>query len=88
MPSKATSRPDSTDVTRNETPVAVPTRPFARSRTAAGTSSVTSVGRAIVRRLPVITPSMSVTTKPHSSGLAGSRKVSAGTAWWNVRQTV
>ena len=67
-----------TEVIRNETPDVVPTRPFARSRSGSGTSSVTIVGRAMPRRPPAMTPSMSSTTKVHSSGLAGSRNVSAG----------
>ncbi len=78
IPSNATSSPDNTEVTRKDTPVADPTRPFARSRTSAGTSSVTSVGIATVRRFPVITPSISSTTKPHSSGLPGSRNSASG----------
>ncbi len=78
IPSTATSSPDATDVTRKLTPVAVPTSPFARSRTAAGTSRVTSVGSAIVRRFPAMTPSIRATTSVHSSGLVGSRNPSAG----------
>ena len=63
----ATSSPLMTDVTRNDTPVVVPTRPFARSRSAAGTSSVTRVGSAMPRRFPAMTPSMSSTTNTHST---------------------
>ena len=79
MPSKATSRPLITDVTRNETPDAVPTSPLARSRTGSGTSSVTRVGSAIPRRLPAITPNISTTTKVHSNGLVASRHSDSGT---------
>ncbi len=78
MPSYATSSPLITEVTRNDTPDVVPTSPFALSRSPSGTSRVTIVGSAMPRRLPVITPSMSSTTKTHRTGLAGSRKVSAG----------
>ena len=67
-----------TEVTRNDTPVAVPTRPLARSRTFSGMSSVTQVGSAMVKRLPAITPSMTMTMKTHSTGFAGSRNDSSG----------
>jgi hypothetical protein len=80
IPSKATSRPLITDVTRNETPDVVPTSPFARSRTASGTRSVTRVGSAMPRRFPEITPSISTTTNTHSSGLAASRHSVSGVA--------
>ena len=80
MPSNATSRPLITEVTRNETPVVVPTRPLARSRRCSGTSRVTSVGRAMPRMLPAITPSISTTTNTHSSGLAASRHTASGSS--------
>jgi hypothetical protein len=44
-------------------------------------STVTSVGRAMVRMLPAITPNISSTTKHHSATLVGSRKFSFGVAW-------
>ena len=65
-----------TDVTRNPTPDTVPTSPFARSRSSAGTSRVTSVVVAIVRMLPATTPSMTSTTNTHSSRLSVRRNVS------------
>ena len=49
-----------------EAPVTVPTRPLARSRRSSGTRSVTSVGRAIDRGLPAMTPVMSSTMSTHS----------------------
>lgn len=87
IPSTATSSPDATEVTRKDTPVAVPTSPLARSRTGAGTSRVTSVGSAMVRRFPAITPSISATTSVHSSGLVGSRKASAGASRSSARHS-
>ena len=67
-----------TDVTRNETPVEVPTSPLARSRTSAGISRVTQVGRAMPKRFPAMTPSITMTTNTHSRRLPGSRNVSSG----------
>ncbi|CAB4926570.1 unannotated protein [freshwater metagenome] len=61
-----------------EAPVTVPTRPLARSRRSAGISRVTSVGSAIDRGLPAITPSISRTTSTHSGTLAAVRKDSSG----------
>ena len=78
MPPAATRRPLITEVTRNDTPVAVPTSPFALSRRSSGMSRVTSVGIAMVRRLPVTTPSISSTTNTHSRTLPGSRNVASG----------
>jgi hypothetical protein len=85
MPPAATSRPLITDVTRNETPVVVPTRPLALSRRSSGINTVTSVCRAIVRILPVITPNMVSTMKTHNITLAGSVKVCSGVNWYNVK---
>ena len=78
MPPAATSRPLITEVTRNDTPVALPTSPFALSRRSSGISRVTRVGIAIVRRLPATTPTISRTTNTHRRTLPGSRKVASG----------
>jgi hypothetical protein len=78
MPPAATNRPLITEVTRNDNPVAVPTSPLALSRRSSGMSRVTRVGIAIVRRLPVTTPSISSTTKTHSRRLPGSRNTTSG----------
>ena len=67
-----------TDVTRNETPVEVPTSPLARSRTSAGMSRVTHVGSAMPKRLPAMTPSITMTMNTQSIRLPGSRNVSLG----------
>ena len=78
MPPAATRRPLITEVTRNDTPLALPTSPFALARPSSGISRVTSVGRAMVRRLPATTPTISRTTKTHSRTLPGSSKVESG----------
>ena len=78
MSPAATSRPLITEVTRNDTPMVVPTRPLALSRRSSGMSRVTRVGIAIERRLPVTTPTISSTTKTQSRTLAGSWNVSSG----------
>ena len=67
-----------TEVTRKDTPVDVPTSPLARSRTSAGMSRVTQVGSAMPKRLPAMTPSITMTMNTHSSRLPGSRNVSSG----------
>ena len=46
-------------------PLTMPTSPFALSRRSAGTSRVTSVGSAIMRILPTITPSIVSRTNSH-----------------------
>ena len=66
-------RPLKTDVIANATPLAVPTSPFARSRPSSGTSSVTVVERATVRRLPAIAPVSTSTTNAQNAGLPRSR---------------
>ena len=72
MPLAPTSRPLITEVTRNETPDVVPTRPLARSRLSGSIIAVTTVGSAMVRRLPAIMPVISSTTKTQSRTLVGS----------------
>jgi hypothetical protein len=80
MPDIPIRRPLITDVTRNASPVTVPTIPLARSRSGSGTSSVTTVDIAMPRMLPTITPLMSSSTNPHSTGPAGSRNGSGPAA--------
>ena len=58
------------EATRKATPLAVPTRPLARSRPASGTRMVTSVESAIARTLPTIAPT-SVSTMKSPQGDAG-----------------
>ena len=58
MSPAATSNPLITEVTRNETPMVLPTSPFARSRRSSGIRAVTRVDSAIPRMLPAITPTM------------------------------
>ncbi|SUE29271.1 Uncharacterised protein [Nocardia farcinica] len=78
MPFQPTSSALATEVTRCETPVAVPTSPLARSRTRSSNSAVTIVGSAIPRTFPLITPVISSTMNSHSHALPGSRHSSAG----------
>ena len=67
MPPAATRTPLITEVTRKDTPEVVPTSPFARSRRSSSISAVTSVGSAMVRTLPAITPNISSTMNTHSA---------------------
>ena len=85
IPDNPTSSPLITDVTRNEAPFVVPTRPFARSRPSAGTSIVTTVDSVIARRLPTITPLISSRTSAHSAGLAGSVKLAGSVSRYTTR---
>jgi hypothetical protein len=78
MPPAATSTPLITEVTRNDTPVVVPTRPLALSRRSSGINTVTSVCKAIERMLPVITPNIVSTMKTHNRKLAGFVNVCSG----------
>ena len=64
MPSYAPSRPLMTEVIRNDTPDVVPTGPLARAPSGSGTSSVTIVGGAMLRRPPARMP-------PSRGGLIG-----------------
>jgi hypothetical protein len=78
MSPAATSTPLITEVTRNETPVVVPTRPLARSLRSSEIDTVTSVCKAIERMLPVITPNIVITMKIHNVKLAGLANVCFG----------
>jgi hypothetical protein len=81
MPPAATSSPLMTDVTRNDTPKVVPTRPLALSLRSSGIKSVTNVMRAIDRTFPAITPNMDTTMKTHNITLAGLAKVCSAVNW-------
>src|SRR3712207_1746231 len=67
MPRPPMTRPLNTDVIANDTPVTVPTMPFARSRRSSGTSSVTHVDRAMLRMWLATDPSnvMPINTQNH-----------------------
>ena len=78
IPSRATSSPLITDVTSIVTPVAVPTRPLARSRRSGSISRVTIVIIAIIRTLPAITPNMASTMNNQSQMLEARVKASSG----------
>ena len=56
MPSSPTLRPLKTLVIMNEMPWTVPTRPLALSRSSSGTSRVTVVESAMLRRLSTTPP--------------------------------
>jgi hypothetical protein len=60
--------PLKTDVSANETPLTVPTRPLARSRSASGTSSVTQVDRTMPRSCPATEPSSVEKTSSQNHG--------------------
>ena len=78
IPLAPTSNPLITDVTRKLMPAAVPTRPLARSRRSSGIRMVTTVGMAIMRMFPTITPLIRSRTKTHKVTLVGSRNRSSG----------
>src|SRR3712207_481939 len=82
MPPAATSTPLITEVVRNDTPDVVPTSPFARSLVSSSISAVTSVGRAMVRMLPAMTPNIDSTMSVHSATLPGSVNDSCGVTWY------
>jgi hypothetical protein len=67
-----------TEVTRNDTPMVVPTRPFALSLRSSEIKRVTSVMSAIDRIFPAITPSIDNTMKTHNITLAGLVNVCSG----------
>src|SRR5215207_10401812 len=70
--------PLKTDAARKATPFAVPTKPLARSRPGSGTRTVTSVERAIARRLPATAPNRAGTTKTQRLTLDTSAKTALG----------
>ena len=81
MPPAATRRPLITEVTRNDTPRVVPTRPLALSLRSSGIKRVTSVMSAIDRIFPAITPNIDSTTKTQSITLAGLANVCSEVSW-------
>ena len=87
IPDSPTSSPLITEVTRNDAPFVVPTRPFARSRPSGGTSMVTAVDSVMARRLPTITPAISSSTSAQSAGLAGSVKLAGSVNRYTVSAT-
>ena len=68
MPSRPIARPLNTDVIANAMPLAVPMTPFARSCRSSGTSRVTVVVRATIRRLPAIAPTRMSVVKIQNAG--------------------
>jgi hypothetical protein len=81
MPPSPTSTPLMTDVTRKETPEVVPTSPLARSRESSAMRTVTSVGSAIARMLPTMTPNISNRMSTHRLTLVGSVNEVCGVIW-------
>src|SRR5688572_30156560 len=77
-PKKPIARPLKIEAARNATPFAVPTRPLALSRFSSGIMIVTSVDRAIPRKLPAIAPTSASTTNTQSMELEGSVKTTGG----------
>ena len=74
MPRPPTTRPLNTDVIANDTPVTVPTMPFARSRKRSGTSNVTHVDSTIPRSWPATEPRSVVLTRIQNQGLLKRRR--------------
>ena len=72
--------PLNTDVMANDTPVTVPTRPFALSRRSSGTSSVTHVDMAMPRMWPATEPSSVNPVSTQNSGLRSCSRSPDGTA--------
>ncbi|MCY1251632.1 hypothetical protein D9M72_654190 [compost metagenome] len=61
-------------------PLTMPTRPLALSRSSSGIRIVTSVGRAMLRILPAMTPSMTRNTKAQRYQPYGSVKAPSGSS--------
>ena len=85
MPPHATRNPLITEVVRNEIPVVMPTRPLALSRSSSGIRTVTTVGSAIVRRLPASTPPMINTMSTQRYGCPSAVKTARSTDSNNTR---
>ncbi len=68
MPSIPIANPLKTDVSAKAIPLAVPTRPLARSWRSTGTTRVTVVDNATARKLPAIAPASTKTMKTQVSG--------------------
>ena len=64
----------------------MPTSPFALSRRSFGTSRVTSVGSAMLRTLPAMTPNMTDRMNNHKATLATSVKRRSGTSMHAARR--
>jgi hypothetical protein len=78
MPPQATRKPEITDVVRKPMPVTIPTSPLALSRSFSGMRIVTSVGSAIDRILPAITPNITSRMNNQSCHAATLRMASSG----------
>ena len=77
IPPHATRKPLIAEVVTKPIPVAMPTSPFALSRRSSGTSRVTSVGSAMLRTLPAITPNMTARINSHKAMLSRRRQSGA-----------
>ena len=78
IPSRPMARPLNTEVRAKATPLAVPTRPLARSRPSSGTSRVTVVDSATERRLPAIAPARTSVMNAQKAGSPRSRSAEPG----------
>ena len=80
MPRKPMTKPLKIEATTKPTPFAVPTKPLALSRRSSGTRIVTSVDKAIERRLPAIAPNNARVINTHSTILDAWVNTSDGVA--------
>ena len=78
MPSWPIASPAMTDVTMKLSPLTMPTRPFARSRSPSGMSSVTTVERAMPRADSMIPPASSMSTNATNGALPIVSRTSRG----------
>lgn len=78
IPSRPMTNPENTDTTVKTRPFTMPICPFARSRSHSGMRSVTMVESAIIRILPMMTPSIDTTTNTQSHISHTSAQVSLG----------
>ena len=78
MPSMPMARPLNTEVSAKPIPLTVPISPFALSWRSSGTSRVTVVDNATVRRFPAIAPASTIVMKAQKAGRPRSWRESPG----------
>ena len=78
IPKRPTTKPLNTDVIAKATPLTVPINPFALAWPGSGTSRVTQVESAIIRRLPATAPLSTRSTKLQNRTLDSTSMVPSG----------
>ncbi len=87
IPFHATRKPLIAEVIRKPRPDTMPTSPLALSRSSGGINAVTSVGSAIILRLPAITPSIAMPVKTHKGALSTCDRAAGGAISTTPRAT-